>query len=298
MKIGMKAACAVMTVAAGVTFSASGVDSTNSPAEQRAKISYSIGVNIGRNIKSGSYDVDLDEMQAAIKDVLGAKTLKLTDEQMREAMMAYQQQVRAKREEERRKTIEKNKRDAETFLAENRKKDGIKTHVVTMPDGSSAEFQYKVLTEGTGPMPKSNDTVSVVYKGTLLNGTEFDSSAKHGNQPAKFSLAGGLVKGWIEALQLMKTGSKWQLFLPPALAYGDRGSGPQIEPGAALIFEIELLGIENPQPPAATAQPLTSDIIRVPSAEELKAGAKIEVLKQEDVEKQLKAATNKPAGPK
>ncbi len=135
-------------------------------------------------------------------------------------------------------------------------------------------------------MPKSNDTVTVNYRGTLVDGKEFDSSAKNG-APLKRA-ANQLIRGWTEALQMMKVGSKWELYLPSTLAYGDRAAGPLIEPGSTLIFEMELLGIDTPQP-------LTSDIIRVPSAEELKAGAKIEVLKPEEVEKQTKAATNKPA---
>ena len=138
------------------------------------------------------------------------------------------------------------------------------------------ELQYKVITEGTGAIPKTNDTVTVNYRGTLINGKEFDSSAKHG-QPGKFQV-NRVVRGWTEALQMMKVGSKWELYIPSSLAYGDYGSGPDIQPGATLIFEVELVSIDTPPP-------LTSDIIRVPSAEELKAGAKVEVIKPEDVEK-------------
>ena len=144
-------------------------------------------------------------------------------------------------------------------------------------------MQYKIITEGSGPIPKSNDMVNVQYRGTLVNGKEFDSTAKRGGQPAKFAVS-RVVRGWAEALQMMKTGSKWELYLPSTLGYGDNGFGPNIEPGSTLIFELELVGIEAPQP-APTPQPLTSDIIRVPSAEELKAGAKPEVIKAEDVEK-------------
>ena len=199
----------------------------------------------------------------------------------------------AKREEERRKTAEKNKKEGEAFLAENKKKPGIKTLDVKLPDGTTAEMQYKVITEGTGAIPKSNDTVTVNYRGTLINGKEFDSSAKHGGQPAKFQV-NRVVRGWTEALERMKAGSKWELYLPSSLAYGDQGYGPNIEPGATLIFEMELLGMEAPPPPPPPAQPLTSDIIRVPSAEELKKGAKIEVIKPEDLEKLTNAAAQKP----
>jgi FKBP-type peptidyl-prolyl cis-trans isomerase FklB len=230
-------------------------------------------------------DVDVDVAAAAIKDILAGREPRLTDQQSQEAIQAYQKESQSK-------AADKNKKEGEAFLAENKKKPGIKTHPVSLPDGTTAEMQYKVITEGTGAMPKSNDIVSVNYRGTLINGKEFDSSAKQG-KPLKRP-ANQLVRGWTEALQLMKTGSKWELYLPAALAYGDRG-GQGIEPGTMLIFEMELLSFESPQPPAPP-QPLTSDIIRVPSAEELKAGAKVEVIKAEDLEKQAKAAaaTNNP----
>src|SRR5205823_1966336 len=155
---------------------------------------------------------------------------KLTEPQSQEAIMAYQKEAQGK-------ASEKNKKEGEAFLAENKKKPGVKTQTVTLPDGTTAEMQYKVITEGTGGSPKSNDTVTVNYRGTLINGKEFDSSAMTG--PLKRP-ANTLVKGWIEALQMMKAGSKWELYLPAALAYGDRG-GRGIEPGSALIFEMELV---------------------------------------------------------
>jgi FKBP-type peptidyl-prolyl cis-trans isomerase FklB len=199
--------------------------------------------------------------------------------------MAYQKEMTAKREAERVQKAEKNRKEGEEFLEANKKKEGVKIHTVTLADGKTAELQYKVLKEGTGPTPKANDMVSVNYRGTLINGTEFDSSAKKGG-PAKFSMT-SLIKGWTEALMMMKAGSKWELYVPSSLAYGDRGYGPTIEPGSTLIFEMELVGSEAPAP-APTAQPLTSDIIKVPSADELKKGAKIEVIKPEDVEKKIK----------
>jgi FKBP-type peptidyl-prolyl cis-trans isomerase 2 len=163
---------------------------------------------------------------------------------------------------------------------------------VKLPDGSNAEMQYKVITEGSGPTPQSNDVVQVNYRGTLIDGKEFDSSAKHGG-PQKFP-ANRVVRGWSEALQHMKVGSKWELFIPSSLAYGDVGN-PNIEPGSTLLFEVELVGIEPPQAPP-TSQPLTSDIIKVPSAEELKKGAKIEVIKPEDAARMANQAhTNAPA---
>jgi FKBP-type peptidyl-prolyl cis-trans isomerase FklB len=252
-----------------------------SPEEQKQNMSYAIGMNIGNGVKRGGVDLDVDAMAGAIKDVLAGRPLKLTEVQAQEALRSYQMEARAKHEEMQRELDEKNKKAGEAFLAENKTKPGVKTHTVTLPDGKTAEFQYKVIKEGTGPMPKTNDTVTVEYKGTLIDGKEFDSSAKRG-QAAKFQV-NRVIRGWSEALQMMKVGSKWELYIPSELAYGDRG-GPGIEPGSTLIFDVDLQGTESPKPPPP-AQPLTSDIIRVPSAEELKKGAKIEVIKPEDLKK-------------
>ncbi len=256
--------------------------------DEREKASYALGANVGTFIKRNNMDMDIDVLTGAIKDILAGKESKLTDQQAMEAMRSYQQEAR-------KKLGEKNKKEGEEFLAENKKKEGIKTHTVTLANGTTAELQYKVITEGTGASPKSNDVVSVNYRGTLIGGKEFDSSSKHGG-PLKRP-ANSLIKGWTEALQMMKVGSKWEIFLPSTLAYGDMGS-MGIDPGSTLIFEMELLGIEAPRPTPAP-QPLTSDIIKVPSAEELKKGAKIEVIKPEDVAKQAQQAQQtqgQPAG--
>jgi FKBP-type peptidyl-prolyl cis-trans isomerase FklB len=252
--------------------------------DDKEKASYAIGMYFGNQIKRGNMEVDAETVNSAMHDVLSGKTLKLTDQQAQEAIRTYQQA-------EQKRVSEKNKKDGEAFLAENKKKPGVKTQQVTLPDGTTAEMQYKVITEGTGEIPKSNDVVQVNYRGTLTSGKEFDSSAKHNppGQPSKMGL-NRVVRGWTESIEMMKVGSKWELYLPATLAYGDRGYPPDIAPGAALVFEMELVGIEPPAPPPAPAQPLTSDIIRVPSAEELKKGAKIEVLKPEDVEKARKEA--------
>jgi len=261
------------------------------PAEQKQNMSYAIGMNIGNNIKRGGIDLDVEAMAGAIKDVLAGHELKLTDQQASEAMRAYQMEARTKHEETQKKLAEKNKQEGEAFLEANKKK-GVMTHPVKLPDGTTAELQYRVITEGTGAMPKSNDTVTVNYRGTLINGKEFDSSAKRG-QPAKFQV-NRVIRGWTEALEMMKTGAKWEIYIPSTLAYGD-GGNPNIEPGSTLIFEVELVGVDAPPPPPAPAQPLTSDIIRVPSAEELKKGAKIEVIKPEDLEKLTNSANKTPA---
>ena len=263
-----------------------------SPQEQKDRWSYAIGMNIGNSIKRGGVELDVDTLAGAIKDVLAGREAKITDQQAQEAFRSYQMESRSKQDEIRRQAADKNKKEGEAFLAENKKKPGVKTHTVNLAGGTTAEMQYKVITEGTGATPKSNDTVTVNYRGTLIDGKEFDSSAKRGGKPAKFPV-NRVVPGWTEALQMMKTGSKWEIYLPSSLAYGDKGYGPTIEPGSTLVFEIELTGIEATPPPAqpaAPAQPLTSDVIKVPSAEELKKGAKIEVIKAEDLEKMTNAA--------
>jgi FKBP-type peptidyl-prolyl cis-trans isomerase FklB len=266
-----------------------------SPQELKTNMSLAIGTDIGNNLKRGGVELDMDALAAAMKDAIAGQPPKLTDQQVREAINNWRQAAQAKREEDRHKAAEKNHKEGEAFLAQNKGKPGIKTQQVKLHDGTMAEMQYKVLTEGTGAIPKSNDTVTVNYRGTLINGKEFDSSAKHGGQPAKFPVS-RVVPGWTEALQMMKTGSKWELYLPASLAYGDNGYGPNIEPGTTLIFEMELIGIETPPAPAAAAAPatpLTSDIIKVPSAEELKKGAKIEVIKAEDMAKLTNSAAQK-----
>jgi len=263
-----------------------------SPEEQKERWSYAIGMNIGNSIKRGGVELDIDKLSVAMKDVLAGRDPKITDQQAQEAFKSYQVESRSKQEEIRKQSSEKNKKASEAFLAENKNKPGVKTHTASLPGGGTAEMQYKVITEGTGATPSSNDVVLVNYRGSLINGKEFDSSAKRGDKPAKFPV-GRVVRGWTEALQLMKVGSKWEIYLPASLAYGDNGYGPMIEPGSALVFEMELTGIEAPPPPAApaaAAAPLTSDVIKVPSAEELKKGAKIEVIKAEDLEKMTNAA--------
>jgi FKBP-type peptidyl-prolyl cis-trans isomerase FklB len=199
---------------------------TLSPEEQKQNMSYAIGTDIGNNLKRGNVELDLDVLANALKDAIAGKPSKLTEQQVREAINNYRTVARAKFEEDRRKSAEKNRKEGEAFLAENKKKPGIKTLEVKLPDGTTAEMQYKVLTEGTGAIPKSNDMVTVNYRGTLINGKEFDNSAKRG-QPFKTPV-NRVVRGWTEALQMMKTGSKWEIYLPSGLAYGDSGYGPTI----------------------------------------------------------------------
>ena len=264
--------------------------------DEKTDFSYAWGMQMGNFVKNSKVELDIEILLSGIKDALAGVTNKLREEQVGAAVRAYQTEARTKMEAERTKLVEKNHKDGEAWLAENKKKDGIKTHEVSLPGGKTVEMQYKVIAEGNGASPKTSDTVLVNYRGTLIGGKEFDNSAKRG-QPAKFPVT-GVVKGWTEALQLMKVGAKWELYLPSDLAYGDRGFGQNIEPGSTLIFEMELVSIQPPPTPPAGApavpgspngaQPLTSDIIRVPSAEELKKGAKPEVIKAEDLDKRIK----------
>jgi len=214
------------------------------------KASYAIGMNIGQNLRKQSEVIDATVVQRGMKDALaGDKTL-MTEEEAKAALMTLQVSIRKKQEEQVQQMAETNKKDGDAFLAENKTKAGV----VTLPSG----LQYKILSEGTGPKPTAADSVICNYKGTLLDGTEFDSSAKHGG-PATFPVT-GVIKGWTEALQLMPVGSKWQLFVPSDLAYGQRGAGGGIAPNSTLIFEVELVSIKSstaaqPGVPAPGAEP-------------------------------------------
>ncbi len=215
------------------------------------KTSYALGMSIGKNIGKGVQEQSLDIDQAILlrgmKDGLaGGKTL-MTDEEVKTVMLDLQKDARLKQEEMRKKQEEiaraqgeVNKKQGDAFLAENKTKEGV----VTLPSG----LQYKILQQGTGPKPTAADTVVCNYRGTLIDGKEFDSSYKR-NQPATFPL-GQVIKGWTEALQLMPVGSKWQLFVPAELAYGGQSRGPDITPYSTLIFEVELVAIKPPEKPA------------------------------------------------
>lgn len=251
---------------------------TNQFADEKSRVSYAIGLMTGHSWKQQDVDFDPDLYVRGIKDALAGGEALLTQEQAQEAIMTFQKEFRAKQQAKAAELGEKNKADGEAFLAANKSKPGVQS----FPDG----LQYQVITEGSGPTPGPSDTVSVNYRGTLLDGTEFDSSYKRG-QPAEFPV-GGVIHGWTEALEKMPVGSKWKLFIPSELAYGERGNRG-IPPNSTLIFEVELLSTKAPTPPPAAA-PLTSDIIKVPSADEMKKGAKIEVIKPEDAAKAQKNA--------
>ena len=195
---------------------------------QKEKISYGIGLNIGRNLgsdlKKQSIDIDPNIVAKGLQDALSGANPLLSNEEIQETMVAFQKEM-----------SEKQKQRGEAFLAENKKKEGVKT--------LTSGLQYKVVKAGSGKKPKLNDTVTVHYRGTLIDGTEFDSSLRRG-KPATFPVS-GVIPGWTEALPLMEEGSKWQLFIPPKLAYGERGAGGLIGPNATLIFEVELISIQE-----------------------------------------------------
>jgi FKBP-type peptidyl-prolyl cis-trans isomerase len=192
-----------------------------------------IGSGLGANLKKQSVDVDFNLVAQGLKDSMaGGKTL-LTEEQEKAVLTEVQNEIRKEQQEKTEQAGAKNKTEGEAYLAANKSKEGV----VTLPDG----LQYKILKAGTGPKPAAADSVVCNYKGTLIDGTEFDSSYKRG-QPATFGV-GQVIKGWTEALQLMPVGSKWQLVIPAGLAYGERGAGGEIGPNSTLIFEVELISI-------------------------------------------------------
>ena len=260
-------------------------DGTNQLADEKSRVSYAIGMMTGHQWKQQDIDFDPTIYAQGIKDALAGGATLLTQEQAQQTIDAFKKDFTAKQQQKRMELVTKNKTEGEAFLTTNKMIPGIKLLSVTLPDGKTSELQYLVLTNGTGAVPTASDTVTVNYRGTLLDGTEFDSSYKRG-QPASFPV-GGVIRGWTEALKTMPVGSKWKLFIPSELAYGEQGNRG-IAPNSTLIFEVELLSIQAPAPtppPAAPVAPLTSDIIKVPSAEELKKGAKIEVIKPEDIQK-------------
>jgi FKBP-type peptidyl-prolyl cis-trans isomerase len=206
--------------------------------DQKDKESYSLGYQFGDNLKKQGVEINLEIYASGIRDALAGKESLMSQEEIRKTILELQKRVMAARQKELKEKGEKNLAAAKAFLEENKKKEGV----TALPSG----LQYKVLKEGTGKMPKATDSVTVHYKGALIDGTEFDSSLKRG-KPATFKVT-GVIKGWTEALQLMKEGAKWQLFIPPDLAYGDRGSAT-IPPNSTLIFEVELVSVNPTEEP-------------------------------------------------
>jgi FKBP-type peptidyl-prolyl cis-trans isomerase FklB len=204
------------------------------PKTKKEKVSYSIGVNIGKNMKMQGLDIDQGFLTQGIKDGLNNSKIAMSDKDMEETMKSFQQEMSTKMQAKQKIEGDKNKKEGEAFLEANKKKDGV----ITLPSG----LQYKILKEGNGAKPTATQTVKCNYRGTLIDGKEFDSSYKRG-EPTEFPV-GQVIKGWTEALQLMPVGSKWQLFIPSNLAYGENGGGQMIGPNATLIFDIELISIK------------------------------------------------------
>jgi FKBP-type peptidyl-prolyl cis-trans isomerase len=221
---------------------ATGTSATSSAAAgalttDKQKASYALGMNIAKGVSQQMKPGDIDNasLVRGIKDTLAGTKPLLTTEQAVAALSQLQKTVQSEEASAMQQVSETNIKEGDAFLVANKTKDGV----VTLPSG----LQYKIITEGKGPKPAATDTVVCNYRGTLLNGKEFDSSYKRG-QPASFPL-NQVIKGWTEGVQLMPTGSKWQFYIPPALAYGTRGAGGDIGPNATLIFDVELISIQG-----------------------------------------------------
>jgi FKBP-type peptidyl-prolyl cis-trans isomerase FklB len=238
--------------------SPSPADSASPPStlkDDKDKISYSLGVDIGRTLQKFQLDLNEAALSQGIADVLGNKSMAMTDQELQQTLQAFQQKMMqkqqeamAKKQEDMKVVAEKNKADGKKFLEANAKKTDVKT--------TASGLQYKVIKEGSGEKPKDTDVVEANYRGTTIDGKEFDSSAKHGNS-ASFPV-NGVIKGWSEALKMMPVGSKWELYVPSDLAYGDEGAGDDIAPGSTLVFEVELLSVKKNAantPPGPNAEP-------------------------------------------
>ena len=221
-------------VGAGVAAAALAFDATAADAKletQKQKASYGVGANVGKSFKSDVIELDLEAFMAGFKDAMAGKESAVSQAELEKALAEMRDDVT-------KKTAERavgNKKAGEDFLAKNKTAKDVKT--------TESGLQYIIEKEGTGASPKATDTVKVHYRGTLIDGTEFDSSYKR-NEPAEFPV-NGVIKGWTEALQKMKPGAKWKVFIPSDLAYGEQGMPPAIPPGSVLLFDIELLSIEK-----------------------------------------------------
>ncbi|MGD9592726.1 MAG: FKBP-type peptidyl-prolyl cis-trans isomerase [Candidatus Berkiella sp.] len=203
--------------------------------DKKDKISYSIGVDVGKSIMKQKIDVNTEPFMQGFKDGQADKTTLMTEDEIRQTLMALQSELLEKQKADMKEAAAKNLSAGEKFLDDNKKKKDI----VTLPSG----LQYRIIKEGKGESPKAADVVTTHYRGKLIDGTEFDNSYNRG-EPVKFAV-NGVIPGWTEALQLMKPGSKWELFIPSKLAYGENGVGQIIGPNSALVFEVELLNVEK-----------------------------------------------------
>ena len=216
--------------------------SAQTPKTDKEKLGYSLGVDVAQTFKRQPFEFDQTQFMNGIRDVLGGAKVQLTDDQVKEVLTNFSNDLQAKKQAQMaqqaagaKATSEQNKQAGTAYLAANKSKPGVQT----LPDG----LQYKVLQEGAGAMPKASDTVTVKYRGTTIDGKEFDASDKHGGDGTATFPVNGVIAGWTEALQKMKVGSKWQLAIPSELAYGERSPSPDIQPGATLLFDVELVKI-------------------------------------------------------
>jgi FKBP-type peptidyl-prolyl cis-trans isomerase len=212
---------------------------------QKEKLSYAIGLEMGKGVRTQGIDVDPALLTQGLNDALSGGKPRMSDEELKQVITALQQDLRQKQTASQQAAGAENKAKGDAYLAENAKKEGV----VALPDG----LQYKILTAGQGKKPAESDTVLCNYKGTFIDGTEFDSSTQAG-KPVPFEVK-NVIPGFKEVLQLMPVGSKWQVFIPSTLGYGERGAGSVIGPNSALIFEIELVGIQEPASPAGATAP-------------------------------------------
>ena len=233
----------IILVAALLTASTACSQEKTQLKDERDKVSYSIGLDIGNTFKKQNMDINTEALMSGLKDAVGGAKPQMTEEEMKTTMASFSKSMMEKQAAVAKEAGAKNAAEGEKFLADNKGKEGVKT--------TASGLQYKVIKEGTGPSPKETDTVETHYRGTLINGTEFDSSYAR-NEPATFPV-NRVIKGWTEALQLMKVGSKYELYIPANLAYGERGAGQEIGPNSTLKFEVELLGIKEGAGPAAAA---------------------------------------------
>jgi FKBP-type peptidyl-prolyl cis-trans isomerase len=244
----MRVVCAIAFVSGGVLLPAIAFSQDTLPAGRPAvsqaaatpvsvhqqQVSYALGRNFAQNLRQNEIQVDLKLLLAGIHDALSGAQPKWNDDECNAALARFSQEMQQKVDARNQQEGTKNSQAAAAFLAENAKREGVQT--------TASGLQFRVIVEGDGPSPTLNDVVRCNYRGSLLDGTEFDSSARHGG-PAEFPVR-GVIPGWTEALQKMKVGDKWQLFVPPDLAYGANPPGPPIEANSLLVFEIELLGVQ------------------------------------------------------
>ncbi len=224
----------ILALAVGLLAIQASAQETATLTTQKDKVSYGIGVQVAASLKGQGIDVDPNLLVKGLRDALSGQKLLMSDEELSATMAAFQQEMVQKQTQARAQAAEENKKSGDTFLAGNSKKDGV----VTLPSG----LQYKILVAGQGQKPSEADTVSCNYRGTLIDGTEFDKS--EAGKPASFEVK-AVIPGFKEALQLMTVGSKWQFFIPPDLAYGERGAGNVIGPNTTLVFEVELVSIKD-----------------------------------------------------